>query len=132
MRKILQRYLVVALLIWGPLLTVNAQDNGGAMLNDLAIPLMDGLVENDEASMLFDSPEGRIINAAASGLIPGDKIHDYYRVVLPSLGWEVRQDKPCEAGATYCLSAFRDEENLTMNIEVTGDKSTVTYSLSPN
>jgi len=132
MRQILQQYLAVVLLTWCPLQTTNAQNGADAMLNDLAIPLMDGLIENDEASMLFDSPEGRIINAAASGAVSGEKIHDYYRVVLPSLGWEVRQGVPCEGSATYCLSAVREEENLTMSIEVTDDKSTVTYSLSPN
>lgn len=123
---------MTALFICIPLIKVAAQDGTGAMLNDLAIPLMDGLAENDEASMLFDSPEGRIINAQASGLISGDKIHDYYRVVLPSLGWEVERSTSCEAGATYCLFATRDEENLTMNIEINGDRSSVTYSLSPN
>jgi hypothetical protein len=105
------------------------------MLNDLEIPLMVGLVENLEESMVFDSPEGSIVIAQARGKINPSKIYDYYRVVLPSLSWKIIKDSQnklkCEDGAVYCLKAKRDQENLIVSIKTAQKTSMVIYSLSP-
>ena len=106
------------------------------MLQDMAIPLMEGLKENAEEALLFDSPVGRIISAQASGAVDARSAFDYYRVVLPSLGWGIEQDNAagliCEGGADYCFKAVRDEEALLLNIIIEGQNSVLTYSLSPN
>jgi len=104
----------------------------GGMLKDLAIPLMEGLEENNDGAMLFDSPEGRIINAEAGGIISGSDIYNYYRVVLPSLGWNVESPATCEENVSFCIRAIRDEESLQLNIMVAGKGSSVTYALAPN
>ena len=109
---------------------VKAQQN--EMLKDLAIPLMTGLVENNDESMLFDSPEGRIINAQASGVLAATKVYEYYRVVLPSLGWNVEKDTTCGVNVNYCIKATRDSESLLLDITSTVQKSIVTYALAPN
>lgn len=102
------------------------------MLRDLAIPLMGGLAENSDGAMLFDSPEGRIINAEASGTLAAKDVYEYYRVVLPSLGWSVEQNTPCDTNVSFCIKASRDAENLLLDISAAGNKSTVTYALAPN
>ena len=113
-----------------------AQDQQNVMLADLAIPLMDGTVENLEAALLFDSPDGRIINAEANGAVAAGEVYQYYQAVLPSLGWNVSQDlssgMACENNSTFCMMAVREEENLTLNIEVNNSTSRITYALSPN
>lgn len=113
-----------------------AQITSGDMLQDMAIPLMDGLSENQDAALLFDSPEGRIISAESSGAVNARAAFDYYRVVLPSLGWEIEQDNNdgliCEEAANYCFKAVRDEEALLLNIKSEGQSAVLTYSLSPN
>ncbi len=113
-----------------------AQNTSGDMLQDLAIPLMEGLTENTEEALLFDSPDGRIISAQASGAVNAQSAFDYYRVVLPSLGWGIEQDNSagliCEGGANYCFKAVRDEEALVLSISSQGQNSVLTYSLSPN
>ena len=104
-----------------------------SLLNDLDLPLMDGLLENREASILFDSPEGRIINAEAKGNLRASAVRDFYLLVLPSLGWKMDQStSDCEETALYCLHAKREEENLTLNMieDATGLK--VLFALSPN
>lgn len=111
--------------------SIAQQNTDEAMLSDLAIPLMEGLVENKEEALLFDSPQGRIINAVASGAIEGKKIYEYYTAVLPSLGWIVEMRKKCDENAELCLSAIRDKESLSLLIDVKSGTSTVTYSLSP-
>lgn len=115
---------------------LRAQDQTDAMLGDLAIPLMAGLTEDLDAAMLFDSPGGRIINTEASGRVDGERVYQYYQALLPSLGWTVSQDSSsgmiCENNSTFCLMAIREEENLTVNIEVNNGSSRITYALSPN
>jgi len=108
----------------------NAQD----MLTDLAIPLMAGLEEQAEESLLFDSPEGRIINAAATGKVMGADVYQFYLMVLPSLGWQVvpENNSSCSNGVELCLEALREDEKIILNIENKNNTSVVTYSLSPN
>ncbi len=112
-----------------------AQDAAEKMLQDLAIPLMGGLTENDDEALLFDSPDGRIISAQAAGPVEAQAAFDYYRVVLPSLGWTLEQDNSvgliCEGQAEYCFTAVRDEETLFLNILTEGRNAVLTYSLSP-
>lgn len=106
------------------------------MLADLAIPLMDGLRENGDAAMLFDSPGGRIINAEANGAVAAGDVYQYYQAVLPSLGWAVSESLEggmiCEGAAAFCLMAIREDENLIVNIDMSGSTSKITYAISPN
>ena len=113
----------------------HGQEQSIEMLNDMAIPLMAGLKENTEEAMLFDSPEGRVINAQANGNVDGAYLLKYYLMVLPSLGWNVTQSNEggmrCADSAQYCMNAIREEENLTLNIETKSNVSEITYSLAP-
>jgi len=51
------------------------------------VPLMEGLVVNDGDVMVFDTPEGRIAEAEAGGLVERDNVIEFYRTTLPQLGW---------------------------------------------
>lgn len=113
----------------------NAQEKSVQMLEDLAIPLMAGLNENADGALLFDSPEGRIINAEANGKVNSQEAYQYYKVVLPSLGWQVEHDREtgmiCDGNSIFCLMAVREDESLSLNIEEANGTSKITYSLSP-
>lgn len=51
------------------------------------IPLMPTLTEDPDAALVFDSPDGRIVEAAAAGAADITDIRTYYSTVLPQLGW---------------------------------------------
>lgn len=52
------------------------------------IPLMPGLVELAEEAMVFDKPEGRVVEAAAITEEKNtNKIKGFYQTILPQLGW---------------------------------------------
>ncbi|MCC3861898.1 hypothetical protein [Pseudemcibacter aquimaris] len=106
----------------------NAQ--GADLLSDLDLPLMAGLTENQDAALLFDSPEGRIINAEANGNIKTADITFYYNGVLPSLGWNIYSGD-CETGAVECIIAERENENLALNLFNKNGLARITYTLSP-
>ena len=113
-----------------------AQERNRDLLMNLDIPLMSGLVENTDEAVVFDSPEGRIINAEAQGEITAIKTFEYYRSVLPSLGWNINKDQhngmTCEEPAQYCIEAIRDQESLLLQFSASNGTSKISYSLFPN
>ena len=72
------------------------------------IPVMPGLTELEDYTLVFDKPEGRIIEMVAKIEGAGvDDVRDYYRLSLPQLGWAiVSQD-----------NYMRGEEHLSLNFE---------------
>lgn len=90
------------------------------MLND--VPLMPGLEEILDRSMVFDKPEGRIVESVAAGE-EGDLkgIRDFYSQTLPQLGWrEISQD-------IY----IREDEQLRMTLKQENGAGVVTFQLEP-
>lgn len=56
-----------------------------SVISDL--PIMPGLTEDTDAAVLFDKPDGRIIETRATGTLPVRTIENFYRQALPALGW---------------------------------------------
>lgn len=53
------------------------------------VPLMLGMVELPDQTVVFDKPEGRIVESVASlQAIPEKDIKTYYESALPQLGWQ--------------------------------------------
>ncbi|MCF8473383.1 MAG: hypothetical protein K9G26_01695 [Emcibacter sp.] len=113
------------------------------LLSDLDIPLMQNFKEEQGSRMVFDTPEGRIIEVRASGPTKPAQVLDYYRLVLPSLSWRVFSDDSlgsiggCE-GLSFCLLAKLDKEILMINIvENAGEapalkkRTTIYFSVNP-
>ncbi len=95
-----------------------------AGLEDL--PLMPGLDAMQEAGVWFDTPQGRIVQAYATGPVSRGAIEAFYAETLPQLGWR-------EAGAGVWL---RDGEALKLEIvEPSGSRGQtpiVRFALSPD
>ena len=85
------------------------------------VPLMPGLVPVEGASLVFDKPEGRIIEAQARGKLDRAKVREFYGAALPQLGWSA-------AGA----NAWRREgELLRLDFRGRDGDLTVGFTLSP-
>ncbi len=86
------------------------------------LPLMAGLEEALDQGVVFDAPQGRIVQAYASGPLSRAEVGNFYAATLPQLGW--RADGP--------LRFSREGEQLTLEITETGAKSvTVLFILTP-
>ena len=87
------------------------------------LPLADGLVEIGGAGVVFDTPEGRIVERYANGNANAEAVADFYTATLPALGW--RPLAPLVFG--------RDAEALTITVfpPDTDNQLTVRYSLAP-
>lgn len=96
---------------------------GEAFLSGIAdLPLMPGLVEDVDAAMVFESPEGRIAQFKASGSPLADQVKRFYAESLPELGWTAQgKDR------------FRREaEELRLIVKPNGKKgSDVRFELAP-
>ncbi|MAU41480.1 MAG: hypothetical protein CMF31_07645 [Kordiimonas sp.] len=126
-----------------------------AFLRDVDVPLPGGFTEIESQRTMFDSPEGRLIQTKAEGLMQAERVLIFYNQSLPALGWLkiIPSEKAsiiCDDKAYACLTVLREGERL--HIEIVSDQSqgqnqgqgntagqkgvaepvtTVTFSLSP-
>ena len=90
------------------------------------LPLPPGLVEEAEAGISFDKPEGRIVEAVARGDVAKSDVMAFYRAALPGLGWQKLDD----GGA---VSRWRrDDEILSVDIIDGSNPLVVRFSIAPN
>jgi len=57
------------------------------------VPLMDGLTALPDSGVIFDKPDGRIVEAYAAGEVAAAKVLSFYGATLPSLGWRQRSPR---------------------------------------
>lgn len=113
-----------------------AQNMQAPLLSVLDIPLMKGFVEEAGSPMVFDTPQGRIIEVQAAGPNGAAQVIDYYRVVLPSLSWVAITGKSenCQEPVAFCIVARRDGEILTLKIREIkhpSQKTVIYFSVNP-
>ncbi|MFP4312951.1 MAG: hypothetical protein ACLFR0_01380 [Alphaproteobacteria bacterium] len=104
--------------------SVYAQGNDEAMRAEFLealpdVPRMDGMREMEDFILVFDKPEGRIIETLVhTENISVQEIKNYYAQTLPQLGWH----------KTESDEFVREEEKLSMHYE----KDFVKITVSPN
>jgi len=87
------------------------------------IPLMNELVEKKDSCFYFDSNEGRVANVEVEGNLDKNDILDFYRNILPQLGWKINDDRSYE----NILKFRRENELLNIMIHENNQKSLVTF-----
>ena len=53
------------------------------------LPLMQGMDEKADTAIIFDKPEGRIIDLSADIQAEAETVLRFYDSALPSLGWQI-------------------------------------------
>ncbi|HEU0072150.1 MAG TPA: hypothetical protein VFS04_12715 [Alphaproteobacteria bacterium] len=87
------------------------------------VPLMPGLSERMDAAVVFDKPEGRIVEAEATGRLTRADVLKFYASSLPQLGWRARGEG----------KFLRDREELVLSfVSGSGGSLTVRFTLSPD
>ena len=62
---------------------------GGAFVEGIDdLPLMPGLVGVADQSLVFDKPDGRIVQAVAAGRVQASAVRSFYADTAPQLGWK--------------------------------------------
>lgn len=119
--------LAAVLIILNPVTGWAEEPRFFSALND--IPLMPGLYELTEDAVVFDKPEGRIVESAAvSETQETGKIRNFYAETLPQLGW---QPVPPAKNAKTVDTYRKQGETLTVRTETRHELKIVRFSLSP-
>ena len=90
------------------------------------VPLMPGLAEDAELTVIFDKPEGRIIDATAAGNVDLAAAHAYYRDALAETGWTPLLQKVVDG-----ILVVRGREVLHVRLRREGSGIAVHFSLAP-
>lgn len=86
------------------------------------VPVMPGLKELPDQTMLFDKPDGRIASVvAASETLGRDQIVAFYYAALPELGWKKIAEN----------QYVRDKSRLSVDVVRTPPLTAVHFTLSP-
>jgi len=96
---------------------------GPAYLADVDdLPLAPGLVEDADARVAFDKPEGRIVQAVAGGRADPAAVRTFYAETLPGLGWQPDAEH----------SWTRGTETLRVDVEAKNGSAIVRFSIAPS
>ena len=85
------------------------------------VPLMPGLSFVAGSDLVFDKPEGRIVEAQAQGALARAKVQAFYDASLPQLGWK-------KIGVDHWQ---RDAERLKLDFRGQDGHLTVGFTISP-
>ena len=111
-------YSLVLVVAWA--VPVGAGDQFVSVIEDL--PLIDGLIENENAAVTFEAAGGRIVEAEARGDVKPFDVVQFYDNVLPQLGWVAVDDSVFE----------RESERLKLDVSKdVGGGSIIRFSISP-
>ncbi len=90
------------------------------------IPLAEGLQELTDGTLVFDKPQGRILQmtAAQAAGASAQTARQFYRASLPNLGWAMRKSKPQDSNI---LTFTRKGETL----QLTFSADLVIFDLTP-
>lgn len=95
------------------------------------LPIMDGMTERADLTLVFDTPEGRIVETTLETATGVETVLSYYRRTLTQLGWR-------PVGTSERLY-IREKESLSIDVrknpaaEAYGaaDAVTVSFKISP-
>lgn len=104
-----------------PVARLAAEDAPGFVAGLEDLPLMPGLSELTGSGFAFDTADGRIVEAYATGEVAEDEVLRFYAETLPQLGWEQASPR-----------GFRREgERLSIDFVAGARPITVHFSLAP-
>ncbi len=111
-------FLVLLSLLWGS--GAVRADSFFELAQDL--PLMAGMTEIAEQSVVFDKPDGRIVEAHAKGRLSRERVLRFYAEILPELGWR----------AAAAGSYRRDGELLRLSVSQVDAMARLKIAISPD
>lgn len=121
-------YLAGGSVAWGK--EISPTSGEAVLLSDLDLPVMPGFLEENQSRVVFDTPEGRIIEVQAHGNASPDQVRDYYQLVLPSLSWSLTgvsgDQEKCDPVSAFCIIASRDQEVLSVRGHRAEDDHSIT------
>ncbi len=110
----------VVALVCALFLSVSARAGDTYLSGTEDVPLMDGLTVDKSDNMDFDTPAGQIVVLEVSSRrLAAEQVFDYYRKILPNLGWtEQKTGVFARDNDTLKLAVIRAGAPLIMRFEI--------------
>ena len=83
------------------------------------IPVMDSMKVEPEFSFSFDSPSGRIVILIATSSSHKKEITQFYRQVMPQLGWKVKDNQYERGDEKFQLVSSNNQDSLIWRLSIT-------------
>ena len=85
------------------------------------VPLMPGLATDAGSDLVFDKPQGRIVELRAHGAVTRKAVLAFYKESLPQLGWHAADERHFQ----------REGEKLSLDFTGTDGNLQVGFTLAP-
>ncbi len=82
------------------------------------IPIIDTMNVEPELSFSFDSPSGRIMILIGTSNDNEDLIKQFYRQVMPTLGWELAGDKYQKGEEKFQIISSQKQDGLIWRLTI--------------
>jgi hypothetical protein len=86
------------------------------------VPLMPGLAAQTDGQVVFDKPQGRIVQSSAKGTVKRADVLAFYAASLPPLGWQKKDPQHFE----------REGEALSLDFTGKDGALVVGFTLKPH
>ncbi len=111
--------------LWSAAARADSDDVGSAFFTGIEdFPLMPGLSELPDATLIFDSPSGRFLEAYAVGKLADIDLQQFYGASLPQLGWQ-------ETGASTYQREGEALEIIIVGPAAADGTRTIRFAISP-
>ncbi len=117
--------MMAVLLVLGAPVGASAEDVAYSQAID-DLPLMQNMTELPENTIIFDTPDGRIIETTTETGSDEKQVLTYYDKNLPQLGW-----RPLGRDDFGLQNYLRDGERLSLRADHGGPMLRIHFSLSP-
>ena len=121
MRRLAIAVLALGAVVLGMPERAAAAEKDGFVAGTEDVPLMPGLANDLHTLVVFDKPQGRIVEVEAKGKVTRAAVEKFYAASLPELGWT----------ADGTRSWLRDGEGLRYDFKGSDGNLRVGFSLSP-
>lgn len=92
-----------------------AAENAGFVAGITDLPLMAGLAADQDETMVFDKPAGRIVQTVAHGRVDRAAVRAFYAGTLPQLGWKrVAENRFVREGEVLALELLDGTSQTTV------------------
>jgi hypothetical protein len=106
------RIIGMLLLLLAPGAPAMAEDKAAAgfLAGTEDVPLPPGLASEEQTLVVFDKPEGRIVEIEAKGRLTRGDVENFYEASLPQLGWTTEGKHAWRRGGEGLRLVFRGRD----------------------
>jgi len=119
-------FFIVILLFFPVISCVNNKDTNNFIEELENIPLPTSFIQNKKKSIIFDTPEGRIVEIYTKGRGDKQTVIDFYKESMPQFGWKIIKNHNNKVALRYIKEGEKldikitnaEKYNLNLNFEL--------------